>query len=339
MGNTALNRVMVSVLTNKSGGPVAQGDVVIVDSANAAAFTTTTVGAYTEGSLGVVVEPNGIADSATGLVAFCGYVPKISLSGSASLGDLFKTHTAAKQAVRHAAPSVTGDFGEVLGTGATPAAMLWGSTTRAGTGTGDFTGPASSTVDHLVTFADISGKLGKDGGVIPAPGRTLIAEATPNGTATVSFTTIPNTYKKLIIEFVARDNRSSQPLDNLNCQFNADTTAANYAFLQMGEETAGAAAMALDKGNNFILTDLLSGNNAPANDFSIGIIEIIQYANTGFYKRALSRVTAQSGSTHYLRQGMYVLEWANTAAITQIDLKAANGNFVAGSVFRLYSEL
>jgi hypothetical protein len=34
-----------------------------------------------------------------------------------------------------------------------------------GTSTGDFTGPGSSTADHLVTFADGTGKVGKDSGL------------------------------------------------------------------------------------------------------------------------------------------------------------------------------
>lgn len=136
MANTALNRSGVLLMTNKSGGAVAQGDVVIVDVTTAASFTTTTTSAYSSGPVGVVLEPNGIANNGVGLVAITGYVPKVALSGAASLGDLFKTHTVAKQAVRHAAPEVEGDFGAVLGTGTTPAAVLWGNPNQAAAGGG-----------------------------------------------------------------------------------------------------------------------------------------------------------------------------------------------------------
>lgn len=152
MANTALNRSEVLLLTNKSGGSVAQGDVVIIDSTTAASFTTTTTGAYVAGKIGVVLEPNGIASDAIGLIAFSGYVPKVTLSGAASLGDLFKTHTVAKQAVRHAAPAVTGDFGEVLGTGTSPAAILWGLPVgAAGAGT---IGGSTGATDNAVIRAD-----------------------------------------------------------------------------------------------------------------------------------------------------------------------------------------
>jgi hypothetical protein len=137
MSNTALGRTEVALLTNKSGGSVAQGDVVIVDTANASAFTTTTSSAYVSGRIGVVLEPNGIASNGVGLVAFSGYVPVINLSGTGSIGDLVKTHTVAKQGVRHSAPQVAGDFAQVLGTTATPAALLFGTVQL---------GPGSTTV-------------------------------------------------------------------------------------------------------------------------------------------------------------------------------------------------
>lgn len=146
MANTALGRTETAILTNKSGGSVAQGDVVVVDTANASAFTTNTAGAYVSGRIGVVLEPNGIASNGPGQIAFSGYVPVINLSGTGSIGDLVKTHTVAKQGVRHAAPQVAGDFAEVLGTSATPAALLFG-TVQLGGGSG------AATTNKYVTTA------------------------------------------------------------------------------------------------------------------------------------------------------------------------------------------
>jgi hypothetical protein len=135
MANTAVGRTETAILTNKSGGSVALGDVVVIDTANAAAFTTNTAGAFTSGRIGVVLEPNGIANNASGLVAFSGYVSIINLSGTGSIGDLVKTHTVAKQGVRHASPQISGDFAQALGTSATPVALLFGAV-QLGLGTG-----------------------------------------------------------------------------------------------------------------------------------------------------------------------------------------------------------
>lgn len=134
MANTALFITEAQPLGNKSGGALAQGDVVVIDTANAAAVTTTTTGAYTSTRIGVVIEPNGIANNAVGRIAFSGYVPKLTLNASASLGNMVKTHTVAKQGTSHAAPQVVGDFAEVLGTGTSPAALLFGAINTGGGG-------------------------------------------------------------------------------------------------------------------------------------------------------------------------------------------------------------
>lgn len=119
-----LIRTEISLWTNNSGGDLIKGAVVIVDDALAASFTTTNISAYSNGKIGVLLE--NIADGEIGLVCTSGEVPIINLSASASLGDLVKTHSVAGQGVPHAKPRIEGDFAEVLGTGTTPRAILFG---------------------------------------------------------------------------------------------------------------------------------------------------------------------------------------------------------------------
>jgi len=166
---------------------VVQGDVVIVDTANASAFTTTTTGAYSAGRVGVVLEPNGIANNATGMIAFCGYVPVINLSGTGSVGDLVKTHTVAKQGARHAAPGVQGDFAQVLGTGASPTALLFGTVQLGSSGavalTNSSISPTTSNVTAAVGtryFANISGLTANRNFVLPtcATGDEIVLKIT-----------------------------------------------------------------------------------------------------------------------------------------------------------------
>jgi len=152
MSNIALNRTVVAMLTNKSGGAHAQGDVCVIDSANASAVVNTTTSAYIGGQIAVCLDPGGVADNAIGSYAVGGFVPKVNLSGSASLGDLFKTHTVAKQAVRHAAPIVAGDFGIVLNTGTTPPALLFGLPALGGGG-----GGGNVSTGATVTIGELAG--------------------------------------------------------------------------------------------------------------------------------------------------------------------------------------
>lgn len=124
--NTNLGRTEVAVLTNKSGGFLGFGDVVIVDVSNAASFVTTTTAGYLDGRIGVILDPGGIADDAPGTVAFSGFVPRINLDGSAAVGDAIACSSVAGQGTPHAAPLTSGDFAQSIGTGSNPAALLFG---------------------------------------------------------------------------------------------------------------------------------------------------------------------------------------------------------------------
>jgi len=134
--NTALNRTGVVRLTNKSGITAAQGAVVVVDTANASAFTTTTTSGFVNGFVGVVIEPAGIANNASGLVAFGIYIPKLVLNTAATIGQFIKTHTVAGQGTPHSAPAVAGDFAIALTASATPEAILFGMPNQGGAAAG-----------------------------------------------------------------------------------------------------------------------------------------------------------------------------------------------------------
>lgn len=111
-------------LTNKSGGSVAAGDVVVIgDGSNDNSFTTTTTAAFNARMVGVAME--AIANDAAGLVAIHGYVPKVNTNASVTRNHFLFTHTAAKEATGSATRGA-GAFGMVLETGADPEAIIWG---------------------------------------------------------------------------------------------------------------------------------------------------------------------------------------------------------------------
>lgn len=124
MANDLLRgRQTVASLTNKSGGGVVEGDVVILSSGTASSFTTTASAGQYADWVGVALET--IADNATGRVCIFGYVPIVKLNAAANLGDYIKCHNVAKQATPVAA-SAQGVFGQVLEASATPKAVIWG---------------------------------------------------------------------------------------------------------------------------------------------------------------------------------------------------------------------
>ena len=168
-------------------------------------------------------------------------------------------------------------------------------------------------------------------------GRTLISSQTPTGTGTVTFSSIPGTYSKLIIEVLARGTQAATNVA-MDIVLNSDTTDANYRQIAVGwyaSTTIGAGAAA----DNNVIEAFILAANAPADKATYCITEIPQYANTSFHKNIFHRSSKRvDSSSVYLHGNLTIMEWYNTAAITSIDLVLSAGNFGTGSIINLYGE-
>ncbi len=122
MGANTYGRQVVLSLTNKSGGGVIAGDVVVVDTTNDAAFTTSTAGALT-GGVGIAQET--IASNATGRVLVSGYAALVNVNASVTRGNFGKTYTVAKQGTDAGSSRLAGTFCQFLTGGATPTARVY----------------------------------------------------------------------------------------------------------------------------------------------------------------------------------------------------------------------
>jgi len=94
------------LMTNKSGGQVVAGDIVIIDTANDQSFTTTTT-ANNQDVIGVAAET--IADNAAGIVITHG-VAEVNMVAATTRGDFVQTSTTVKTA-----QSSTGQDGGTIG--------------------------------------------------------------------------------------------------------------------------------------------------------------------------------------------------------------------------------
>ena len=56
--------------------------------------------------------------------------------------------------------------------------------------------------------------------------------------ATVTWTGISGSYDHLLIKISGRSARTASDYDVVKCEFNNDTTAANYSYTQLWAETA-----------------------------------------------------------------------------------------------------
>ena len=170
-------------------------------------------------------------------------------------------------------------------------------------------------------------------------GRTLISSQSLAGVTSVTFSSIPGTYAKLTLEFVARSTSTSGGVNAVDAylQFNADTTAANYLFELIRENQSGRAS---EFGANYkIASATIPNGNAPANEFGIGEIDIVDYANSVTTKKAHQHLeSVYDAVTIFMQIQSGGLSWANTAAITAIVFALSAGNGAANSVVNLYGE-
>jgi hypothetical protein len=144
--------------------------------------------------------------------------------------------------------------------------------------------------------------------------------------ATVTFSSIPSTYKHLQIRGIAK----STTVNHLDMQFNSDT-GNNYAGHQLeGNGTAASASAGATRANIFSV--VMMAGTSPI--MGAGIIDILDYANTNKYKtaRSLRGYDANGSGNISLISGL----WMNTAAISTITLTARGGSVDQYTTFALY---
>ena len=148
------------------------------------------------------------------------------------------------------------------------------------------------------------------------------------GQSTITFSSIPSTYKHLQIRGIARDAGGN---GEWKIELNSDTTTTNY--YRHGIYGDGASASAFGVNNNTVAPVSYSGQTASV--FGGYVVDILDYTNTNKYKtiRTLGGYDTNGGG----QEGLFSNLWKNTNAITDISLKIVGGtNFAQYSQFALF---
>jgi hypothetical protein len=149
------------------------------------------------------------------------------------------------------------------------------------------------------------------------------------GTSTISFTSIPSTYKHLQLRYISNNTAAAY---YILLRFNSDS-GTNYSSHQLtGNGTSVSASAGVS--NTQIELPRNSGT-FNSSIMSVGIADILDYANTSKYKtvRALGGYdTNGNGQAVDFNSGA----WLNTTAVNSITLSAIAGNYNTYSQFALY---
>lgn len=146
-----------------------------------------------------------------------------------------------------------------------------------------------------------------------------------------TFSSISGIYSSLKIIIKARSTIAADA-DSINMTFNGDT-AANYRW--SAGFFGGSPNSSQDNGASMISIASVSGATSTANSGDQSEVLIVDYADTVFFKTATSAASfLQNNSANWSE--VFAGHWLNTAAITDITISVAGGNFVQGSSIALY---
>jgi len=169
----------------------------------------------------------------------------------------------------------------------------------------------------------------------PAPTLSYDSIATTTvgagGQSSITFSSIPSTYKHLQIRGIGRATSGSQLAGFVT--FNGDS-GANYSFHQL---YGSGVAVGNNGGTstNGIYYQKISGSTDLANAFGAVVIDILDYSNTSKNKtlRYLGGSDINGGSGWiFFGSGA----WYNTAAISSITIVVDTSNFAQYSQLALY---
>jgi hypothetical protein len=153
-----------------------------------------------------------------------------------------------------------------------------------------------------------------------------IASATPSGVNTITFSSIPSTYKHLQLR---SSTLSASSGDTLYINFNSDT-GNNYTYHRLSGNGSAASANGYNVESGCRLVGLINGTSDtfPA----VVISDIIDYADTSKYKtvRTFSGTPSNgtNGEVHLISN-----LWKTTNAITSMTI---SGSFNFTGTFSLY---
>ena len=159
------------------------------------------------------------------------------------------------------------------------------------------------------------------------------------GQSTISFTSIPGTYKHLQIRALVRESRSTYGISEFDMKLNSDS-GSNYSHHGLWGDGGSVSASGNASAGSIRVGNGTSGTNT-GTAYGATIIGLLDYADTSKYKtaRILSGVDV-NGTVGGIggRLGLFSGSWQSTSAINRIDFTPSSPatDFNQYSSFALY---
>jgi hypothetical protein len=155
------------------------------------------------------------------------------------------------------------------------------------------------------------------------PSFESIATATPSAQSSITFSSIPSTYKHLQIRFALIASAAYQ---SYRIQLNGDTGDTNYVSHGLRGNGTNVNAVGYATGAGYSSIVILERNGTVATSPNVGIIDIQDYASTTKNKTLRTFVGADNNNTDgsiELDSGLFI----SLSAITSFNLRQSTGTF------------
>jgi len=154
-----------------------------------------------------------------------------------------------------------------------------------------------------------------------------------SSTASVTFSSIPQTYTDLVLR-VSSTTNDGYFYDQFHIVFNSNTSAVYSDTWIKNNGSSGSSTNATGYSYNYVFAGIVGGT-ATANTFGSTEIYIPSYTSSQQKPFSSSFVNENNSATAY-SVGAAADLFQSTAAITSIALTPAYGLFIANSTFALY---
>lgn len=153
--------------------------------------------------------------------------------------------------------------------------------------------------------------------------------------STITFSSIPSTYKHLQLRYMARSARTSDAGATMILRFNSDT-GNNYAYHIFYADGATVTNYTNNTTNVMYSYSVASSSSSNTDIYGVGVIDILDYGATSKYKtlKHLGGYDRNGSGELNFASGL----WQSTSAISSITLTLAEAtaNYETDSHFALY---
>jgi hypothetical protein len=163
---------------------------------------------------------------------------------------------------------------------------------------------------------------------MPTPTYTPLATITLSSSAsTVTFGSIPNTYKDLVLVVTSAAGNTGAPggnSRNLLMRFNGDTSNSYTRVIMSGD---GSTARSTSDTQSWFSLDWYGHTNNATHDH---LIQVMDYSATDKHKTVLTRVRSTAATEAMASR------WPSTSAVATISIFYDSNTLASGSTFSLF---